>query len=345
MRRPTGNSTRNDAGFQVAAGKATAGEPGGIGELDPFALQRIASRECVTYLLDVIGIARGERHLLDTLLLAAIIQANVAPISRQADLQITYATLDDPPPDSLRRPVSINALAQSLRLPFETVRRRVKGLVRGGFCESGPAGVVVPGRVLTAPKYLTDAFIGYERLRAFYYRMSDFGLLGELPPATIVLGSRMAPVRAVARLASDYVLRVIDDASTEFGDPLHCIILLEILRSNTEHLTPVSEPPGALTAEGFVTDEMRRPVRVSQLAKRLGLAAETVRRHVAELAAKGWSQSTAGRGLIIPSEMLARPAVARFMTGNMAHLQRMFSGLSQLGVLEIWDSVREPPAA
>ncbi|MBI2740286.1 MAG: hypothetical protein HYX38_27535 [Rhodospirillales bacterium] len=48
-------------------------------------------------------------------------------------------------PDSDRRPVSIAAIADSMRLPYETVRRHVAKLVREGKCiRVGRRGVVAP---------------------------------------------------------------------------------------------------------------------------------------------------------------------------------------------------------
>src|SRR5665213_1096449 len=119
----------------------------------PIADARITNRLAMAYLLDAIAVFRGGEHLLDALLTSAISQANVAPITRQADLQVTYAAPEAPPPDDMRRPVSINALATSLGLPFETVRRRVRGLLDRGTCESVGGGVIVPTRVVTSPDY------------------------------------------------------------------------------------------------------------------------------------------------------------------------------------------------
>jgi len=50
--------------------------------------------------------------------------------------------------DRLRQPVSALALARSLRLPYETVRRHADALMRDGVCRrAGRAGLIVPARV------------------------------------------------------------------------------------------------------------------------------------------------------------------------------------------------------
>jgi DNA-binding Lrp family transcriptional regulator len=52
-----------------------------------------------------------------------------------------YATVDAPPPQEARRPISISALARSLNIPRETVRRRVEALIRAGVVERNVEGL------------------------------------------------------------------------------------------------------------------------------------------------------------------------------------------------------------
>ena len=48
-------------------------------------------------------------------------------------------------PDSDRKPVSIMAISDSMRLPYETVRRHARKLVRNGKCvRIGRVGLMVP---------------------------------------------------------------------------------------------------------------------------------------------------------------------------------------------------------
>ena len=124
-------------------------------------------------------------------------------------------------------------------------------------------------------------------------------------------------------------------------DFLGGLILLEIVRSNTEALATSIRGREGLGAEDYVPDELRRPVRVSRLAKRLGIPDETTRRQVARLVEKGLCVRVRG-GVLVPSSVLAREAVFKAISGNVGNLQRLFSGLAQLGVLSLWD---EPPTA
>jgi DNA-binding Lrp family transcriptional regulator len=308
---------------------------------DRMARLTLASRLAVGFLLDCIAITRGDGDVIDTLLLGAIIQANVQEINRRADLQVSYADEAGLPPDEVRRPVSMNALASSLDLPFETVRRRVKALARDGWCRFTGDGVIVPTAVLADPKYYVDAYRMFERLRDFYFQLSDLGLLGDLPPRSVELPAGAFPVRAVARLVGAYVLRVVESLGV-MGDLLDGLLVLEMFRSNVEHLAPeaVGREPG-----GMINDAERAPITVSALAARLGHPAETVRRHVAGLMGRGVCVRVKG-GLIVPVEALRRPALQTAMAGNAANLQRLFAALSQLGVLKIWDASRpQTPSA
>jgi len=315
----------------------------GAPDLDLATRHRLVGRAALAYLLDVIAISRDGRHPLDALLIGTISQANVAPVSARADLQIALATAEAPPSDDMRRPISINALATSLRLPFETVRRRVHGLQRAGYCRIEPAGVIIPTEVLITENYLSLAFQAYERLRAFHGELSNLGALTGLSPTTVEHDQGFLPLRAAARVATDYVLRAMDLAVAEFGDLVTVLLLMEIVRSNTEHLGLSPEPPQMVDGGGRLLDAHRRPAPLSRVAKRIGAPHETARRHVVPLLETGAVQRVRG-GLVVPAATLAQPPTMRFMGGNAMHLRRMFAALSQLGVLAVWEAMQAPAA-
>lgn len=306
---------------------------------------RLVARALAAYLLDTIAIARGGSDVLDTLLASAIIQANVADIGRHADVQVAFAEAEAPPPDEMRRPVSMNALAASLNLPFETVRRRVRAMVDQGFCRAVNGGVIVPAAVLAEPGRAQAAALGYERLRALYYQLSDLGLLDRLPPPTVDLAPGVVPFRAVSRLVGAFVLRFVESVSRA-GGPVDALILLEIFRSNTEAFTADQRGGEGWEAGDMVDDARRRPVSVNEVARRIGMPAETVRRHVRRMAGRGWVVRVQD-GFIVPARALSLPAVFPALATTGGNLQRLFGSLSQLGVLRIWDEARQgaPPQA
>ena len=169
---------------------------------------RVAARLGNGFALDLVKLGGVGRDLIDRLLLAAVIQANVAQITRSPELQRAYARLDDVPPDDLRRPVSINAVAASLRMPFETARRRIAGMVQAGVVHMGPKGVIVPQAPLNSPLYRAVSESHYGLVRDLYHRLRGIGLLRDLPAGSGTWDPERPPVRMVVRLSTDYLLRL-----------------------------------------------------------------------------------------------------------------------------------------
>lgn len=78
--------------------------------------------------------------LLRALVFTAIWTANVKHVINTATVTSQTVLSDD-----LRRPVSVLAIANSLRLPYETVRRHANALQKAGICRRvGRLGLVVP---------------------------------------------------------------------------------------------------------------------------------------------------------------------------------------------------------
>lgn len=300
---------------------------------------RVAGRLTVAFLLDFAEIGRGDRTLVDAVLMLAMVQANIAPVLRETDLQRAYAAYSAPVPDGLRRPTSVSSLANSLRLPYETVRRRVADMARRGLCVVTPAGAYVPQEVLSRPEHMAGAFRTYDLLRTFYYELYD---LGVMPPKEPPEGPLLEPaeqVRAIMRVLGDYILRSVDSVTATGRDMITGLVLLGVFRANIEHRMSLEEGlPGA----AMLPDGDRRPVSAAALAARLNLPAETVRRHAAQLVAQG--ECVRGpHGLLVTSGIIDRPQVLGLVHDNFTHLTRMFSSLAQLGVLAAWDAAR--PAA
>lgn len=283
----------------------------------------IALRASSGLILDQVRLARGPLDFLDALIVMAVSQANVAPITRDPELNARYATYDQPPPEPLRRPISVNAVAQSLGAPFETVRRRVSRLSKVGIYRVSPAGVIVPGWVVRVATHRAALRAGYDRTRGLYFHLAALGALPPMPEAAP--WTEAPPLRAVARLGADYLLRLIMTAGAELGDLTDAAIWLEVLRSSHEHL-----PDDAGCDRG-----QSRPVRMTALARRIGMPFETVRRRMADLTARGLCETTAD-GVVLGPEATSGPALERIGEGNHRDLGRMFAALGHLGVLAAW---------
>jgi hypothetical protein len=131
----------------------------------PHSSMRVAARLANGFALDLVKLGGFGRDVIDGLLMAAISQANVAQITRSPELQRAYATLDQVPPDEMRRPVSISAIANSLRIPFETARRRIAALTELGVIKVVPKGVIIPQGPLNSPFYRMTAEAHYSLVR------------------------------------------------------------------------------------------------------------------------------------------------------------------------------------
>lgn len=295
-------------------------------------------RLSLSYVLDTIQLSRSGGDIIDPLIFSAIVEANVAPIRQDPALQLMYAGLNAPAPDELRRPISVSAVAHSLGLPFETVRRRIGQMARAGHCVVSPRGVTVPSAVLTTPMVQMMAVARYERLKRFYLDLRTVELLPQLEAsqANADAMSDVTPVRTVNRLLSEYMMRFIDSVMRRVGDPLAGLILLGLLQANTEHLT--------LAEQEVVTpipDHLRKPVSVAAMGKRLNIPAETVRRRILWLEDQGFCRRTS-KGFIVPG--VVRPGLLGVLTDNVADVNRMFNKLNRLGLLAAWDQ-EAPPVA
>lgn len=300
---------------------------------------RVAARLAVGFALDLVKLGGFGRDVIDGLLLMAISQANVALITRDPDLQRMYATLDQPPPDNLRRPVSVNAIASSLHLPFETTRRRIAALIKAGVLQSTPRGVIMPLVPLNSEFYRIAAGANYVLLRTLYFRLRKIGMLsGLVRPNAPPFDPEHAPYRLVIRLSSDYFLRLVDPIILHIGDLVSGLILLDVFLANTEHLadTEGGDDGEAWTEGGFVSDADRRPVRAADIGRRLGIPHETVRRRLLRLVAKGGCERS-DNGFWISSRILASGLLLDIVLTNQTNLQRLFTALAESGVLSQWE--------
>jgi DNA-binding Lrp family transcriptional regulator len=294
-------------------------------------------RATLLYILDTIALGRAAGDdPVGALIAWTIVEANVAVVNQDAELSHRYAALDAAPPDELRRPVSVNALATSLRLPYETVRRRVAAMVAAGRCVATPKGVYVPAAALTGPGYDALALARYERLKQFHRELVALGALAGLngvPPDAP--RHETPPVRAANRAISEYILRVADELMLRWGDPLPGLVLMEMTLANVEFTDPAH-----FAMNAPIPDELRTPVSTLALARRMGLPAETVRRHVAKLEAAGFCRRAKG-GRLAALEQLGQGAGNRHTLAEMlATAHRLINRCAALGVIAYWEAER-----
>lgn len=256
---------------------------------------------------------------LEMLLVMAINQANIAPLTRDPAARKRYGALEAPAPDAERRPVSVRAVAASMRLPYETARRNIRSLEARGACMTSEAGIVVPAGFLQSPAYLETARVGHIRLRTLYLMLDARGLLEPLPAANY--DEAEPPIRGAVRLMSDYILRAAEALVSRMGDLTAGIVMLPLVVAAAAE----TDPPAALGA--------------SALARRIGVPNETVRRKLAALEQEGTCQATAG-GYRVADTQLASAPWSGLLRDNAIAVQRLFAGLAERGVIAAWERER-----
>jgi hypothetical protein len=109
-------------------------------------LTRAVARASTDYVLRALRLLTDLHNgeVITAIVCQAIIAANTAHLADQREAARGGAV----PPDSVRKPVSILAIAGSLGLPFETTRRHVGKLIDAGVCQRVTGGVIVPAAAL-----------------------------------------------------------------------------------------------------------------------------------------------------------------------------------------------------
>ncbi len=117
------------------------------------AVSRLAARLSTQYFLRMTEMVTEQAggDLLTGLVIRAISAGNVGYLDQDPNTFGQFASLEDIPPDDVRRPVSIAAVAGSLGLPYETARRHVGKLVKAGLCIRVRGGVIAPSVKMQGP--------------------------------------------------------------------------------------------------------------------------------------------------------------------------------------------------
>lgn len=90
------------------------------------------------------------------MLIVTVIAANIDHLLADPALDRQFADQDNPPPDELRRGITVRELARRADIPFETTRRRVNDLLARDMLENRADGLILPRRVLLRPAQMAD---------------------------------------------------------------------------------------------------------------------------------------------------------------------------------------------
>ncbi|MDG2520710.1 hypothetical protein P7B02_04075 [Caulobacter segnis] len=285
---------------------------------------------CLRFIRDCGAIARGERDPHDAFILSAIANASLTPVNRDPEANTYFSPADQPPPDELLRPISINAVAQSLGMPFETVRRRIGGLAREGLIAVTPAGVMVLSSTISSPAYVAMLTASYDRAGQFYRDMRALNAAQHVPSPTLVRQDDGPPVRVVGRAISDYFLRTAHILMRFGGNLPTAAVLVEIVLENTADLDDAG-----LTQWISASGAAGRPARIADIARPIRFSGETARRYVNLLQARGLVvRGRSGFFAVTPDAL--KDLVAQAAAASAADARRFFSILDRSGVLAAW---------
>lgn len=287
----------------------------------------------------LVEVWRGRDRALDpvdALIIASVIHANIDRATAGLDDQIAYGGLNNPPPAALRRPTSIKGVAQSLGLPFETVRRRLKGLAEIGLMELDARGVLVPEAYFYTAGNQAAVLEMDDIAARMYRRLNAVGFFDgrPLPPP----GRRPSehPYRAVARFFMSFALRLGAELRPLCGDYLDLLLIMHMTQINTSEVGDARAGAPGAPATTVVSDGIKSPASVAALSRAAELPFETVRRRVHRLTDRGVCAAVEG-GYLVPAETFA--AVAKGLADvNEMNLLRLYRNCALVGALERWDA-------
>jgi len=140
---------------------------------------RIIARVSASYVLRVLKLFADTFGDLRTGIVAqTIATANTAHLDVRRGEGWRYAAIDEAPPDAMRRPISVARLAESLGLPYETVRGYVRRLADAGACVRIERGVIIPQALLMRPQFARAALANVAYVRKFMRELEAAGLEG-----------------------------------------------------------------------------------------------------------------------------------------------------------------------
>lgn len=137
---------------------------------------REVGRQAGDYILRALELLRevADGDIFDSLLTLAIVQVNLGQMAPGG--HAPYGATAYSPPDSLRRPASVMAVATTLGMPYETVRRKIRDLVQRGVCQRVRGGVIIPQRVLATPRQAAALAANLANMRRLYRGLRAAGV-------------------------------------------------------------------------------------------------------------------------------------------------------------------------
>ena len=272
------------------------------------------------------------------LVLHSLHSGNLAHLPYASDEARRASSGVDDPAEGLRRPISAYALASSLGVPFETVRRKLKHLEAENAVMRVDVGYVVAARSASEGS-MAEALKAVRRLaRNTLGRIVRAGVdldafCDDVSPPEGFLDAGPAPELLEARVLMDAILRGLESWPATVGGLMCSYILSGLADANTSHFDDADRSHLRFaTLDDAPPDALRRPASARALARDLGLPATTVQRRLAHLIEAGHVTDLGRGALIVPGQVLDEGVMQPVAAMLALQGVRMLGNLKRIGV-------------
>jgi len=261
----------------------------------------------------------------------AISRANTVEIARESHRTAAYSALEDIPPDDLRIPVSVYAVAREMSVPYETARRHVAKLCKAGLCAKTGDGLVIPREIYLRPALLKATVQNWRQALEFLADLAAVGVEASNPsPPREGVDVR----RQILRLTTNMFLEAVEILMARIGlDLIHTLLYITVIQANVRHIS--EDPDVAANYSGLrdiPPDDERRPVSVYAVAREMGLPYETARRHIRQMTDAGLLARDRNGGVWAPAALHSQADWVAGAEVSWGQVKRLVEAFGQLGV-------------
>ncbi|MBS0280576.1 MAG: hypothetical protein JSR25_05395 [Proteobacteria bacterium] len=244
--------------------------------------------------------ALGNGDLRKVIVFRAIWASNVRRLAA-SQANARFDSRSTPPPLDMFQPISGLAVAEAMRMPYESVRRKINALKREGLCIVTPqSGLVVD--VSAIDRHPARDMIERHCLHSIDLLAADLHHLGfdfsrlPQPEETAAITSR-----GIMRISAELDLQLFDVfAQLDGCDLVEWFVILSIWDVNVGRYYEARRDDPEMEA---APDAERTPISVRKLSSILGMPLETTRRHVNTLLDRKVLTRPDARGVIVSSSL------------------------------------------
>lgn len=222
--------------------------------------------------------------------------------------------------------VTINALAERLLRPFETVRRYANHLIDAGLCGRTTGGVIVRPEASARPVIRDMLVTFHDLLVRLIEDMAEFGM--PLPAARTDLPY---DPRVGLAAALDMLLAAVEYSARQYDSWFEMVLLETVMCANARPFVyDVDVTMAYPDYERPVPARLRAPIRISTVARTLGIPYSTARRHAEAMLADSRMTRTS-KGLLVSESWLASPALLADREQSSGRSREIFGKLAMGG--------------